>query len=1142
MATVILSSITNLTEKLATPLRRYLTASPSSLQPPSIVEADLVELKKTLRKIEAVVGDAEKREVKDESVKLWLKELRDVAFDAEDLLDEFEYELLRIGVEAKAHKRKTHKRKQDDVTSPIVFILPSPLDEPAFRDRVATTVKEINARLDEIAREKEALHLREEDASHRVEYKMRPMTSSYVDQSEVYGRDEACSLLVEHLLKNDGDEQTSVSVIPIVGMPGVGKTTLTQLIYNHSSVCENFELRVWVYVSQDFHVARLVKVLIESITKSLCSVDELDELQDCLKSLLQEKRFLIVLDDVWNEEQILWDKLSSLLCSGVGGCRVIVTTRNESVAKIVQANMPVCRLNCLSDDDCWKIFRRQAFGGGEVDLDAFPAGLVEIGKMIADKCKGLPLAAKVLGSLLRCETDQEVWTDVLESDLWDIDETGGDEILPAVKLSYQHLPVHLKRCFVYCSVFPKNFMFKRSQLIPLWMVQGLIHHQTEQHEEPEDAGFDYFEDLISRSFFQKAEIDIGEEHMFMMHDLVHDLARNLSSGECHTTEFTNLSSVSVMVRHASVSSYSSQNVMQFQSAEKLTALRSLLVVHRLINQWGGVGIWLDKDFLHVKIPNDVFASLKCLRALDLSYTDIKALPDSIVGLKLLRYLSLRNTKIQKLPESVCKLYKLQTLDLDYCRRLKELPRGIGNLLNLRHVDLPTMDSSFICIPSGIASLTGLQELAAFNVGADSSHCSIGELKLLINLSGDLYISGLRNVARGWFAKEANMESKKSIQRLTLDWYVHQSNYKCSHNLNISASKSKSDNAIALPWTQVEEEEAVLKNLRPNKDLVVLEIRQYGGTKFPHWLGDPSFAKLVTVRLFQCNQCKVLPSLGDLPSLKKLMIEGMESLQSIGPEFSGTKSFPALETLKFTWIPELEEWSEAVFPQLTELDIMTCHKLKKVPKCLAPALKKLDISECEKVTELPASESLASLGIVGEFQEDIWTYIASLTQLNSLEISFCNSLTCLPLHNMPSLSSLKIESCSELVSIDCHSCSGTVSAADVASSSSSSALVKDDVGLHNLVSLEKLTLEECPKLRFSEDEQLPSTLKSIEISGCKSLMDWCLGDKGQSQLPLVPEVFIADFDAEEFQEMIKEEMGSEEDMDEEEVDAEDMDED
>ncbi|KAM0953921.1 putative virus X resistance protein-like, coiled-coil [Dioscorea sansibarensis] len=1142
MATGILTSIINLTEKLATPLRRYLTASSSSLQPLSIVETDLGELKKTLTKIEAVLGDAEKREVKDESVKLWLKELRAVAFDAEDLLDEFEYELLSIGCEARAHKSNTHKRKQDDLTSPLVVMLPSPLDEPSFRDRVATTVKEINARLDEIAREKEALHLREEDGPQRVEYKVRPMTSSYVDQSEVYGRDEACSLLVEHILKNNhGDEETSVSVIPIVGMAGVGKTTLAQLIYNDTSVCEHFELRAWVYVSQDFHVARLIKVLIESITKSLCSVDELDELQDCLKGLLQEKRFLIVLDDVWNEEQILWERLRSLLCSGVGGCRVIVTTRNESVAKIVQANMPVCRLNCLSDDDCWKIFRRQAFSGGEVDLDAFPAGLVETGKMIADKCKGLPLAAKVLGGLLRCETDQEVWTDVLESDLWDIDEAG-DEILPALKLSYQHLPVHLKRCFVYCSVFPKNFLFKRSQLILLWMVQGLIHHQTEQHEEPEDAGFGYFEDLISRSFFQKAEIDFGEEDMFMMHDLVHDLARNLSGGECHTTEFTDLSGVSAMVRHASVSSYSSENAMQFQSAEKPVALRSLLVIHRISNQWGGAGIFLDKDFLHVKIPNDVFASLKCLRALDLSYTDIKALPDSIVGLKLLRYLSLRNTKIQKLPESVCKLYHLQTLDLHYCRRLKELPRGIGKLINLRHVDLPTMDSSLVCIPSGIANLTGLQELAAFNIGADSSHCSIGELKHLVNLSGDLHISGLRNVARGWDAKEANMESKKNIQRLTLDWYVHQSNYKCSHNLNISASQSKSDTAIALPWTQVEEEEAVLKNLRPNSNVVVLQIRQYGGTNFSLWLGDPSFAKLVTVRLFQCNQCKVLPSFGDLPSLKNLIIEGLESLRSIGPEFSGTKSFPALETLKFTWIPELEEWSEAVFPQLTELDIMTCHKLKKVPKCLAPALKNLDISECEKLTELPASESLVNLSMGGEFQEEIWTYIASLTHLNSLDICYSNSLTCLPLHNMSTLNSLKINSCSELVSIDCRSCSGAVSAADVASSSSSpSALVKN-IGLHNLVSLEKLKIEECPKLRFSEDEQLPSTLKLVEISGCKSLMDWCLGDKGQSQLPLVPEVIVADFDAEEFQEMIKEEMGSEEGMDEEEVDEEDMDED
>ncbi|KAJ0960699.1 hypothetical protein J5N97_001426 [Dioscorea zingiberensis] len=1126
MATGILSSIIRLTDMLAAPLRRHLAASSSSSNSPKILETDLVELKNTLTKIDRVLNDAEKREVKDESVKLWLRELRGVAYDAEDLLDEFEYELLRARVEAGARMRDTRKRKLDDESSPMIVMQPSPLDEPSFRDRMSMRMKEIKERLDEIAREKEDLHLREEDGTRRVEYRARPVTSSYVDQSEVYGRDEACSLLVELLLKSDGNEESNVSVIPIVGMPGVGKTTLAQLIYNDSRVCGHFGLRAWVCVPEDFHVAKLVRVIIESITKSLCSVAELDELRDCLKDVLQDKRFLIVLDNVWNEDQILWESLSSSLCSDVPGCRVMVTTRNENVAKIVQANMPVCRLNCLPDDDCWQIFRRQAFGGRD-DSEAVP-DLVAIGKMIVKKCKGLPLAVKALGGLLRYETDQEVWTDVLESDLWDIDEAG-DEILPALKLSYQHLPVHLRRCFVYCSVFPKNVLFKRNHLVLLWMVQGLIHHQKDQHEQPEDTGCEYFEDLICRSFFQKSAIAIGEEDKFMMHDLVHDLARNLSGEEYYTTEFTDLGNVSAMVRHASVASYSSEGVMQFHSADKPIAMRSLLLIHRIAHESGRVGMPYDSNLLHLKIPRDVFVNLKCLRAVDLGYTDIEALPDSIGGLKQLRYLSLRNTKIQKLPESVCKLYHLQILDLDYCSSLKELPGGIGNLLNLQHLDLPTMDSSFICIPSGIASLTGLRELAAFNVGADSRHCSIGELKHMIHLGGDLYISGLKNVARGWDAKEAKMESKKNIQRLTLDWYIDQSDYKCSHNLNTSVSQSKI-NSMAMPWTKVEDEEAVLQSLRPHSNLVVLEIRHYGGMSFPRWLGDPSFSKLVTVKLFMCNHSKVLPWLGKLPSLKNLHIHGMESIRCIRPEFSATDNFLALEVLSLHCLPELEEWSEVVLPQLAELSISKCHKLKNVPQCIAPALKKLDVSECEKLTVLPTSASLANLCIGGEFQDQIWTCIPNLTQLNSLEVNYCNSLTCLPLHNLPSLRSLEINSCSELVSIDCQSSPETVAVAAAAASSSSSVLV-NGVGLHNLVSLESLKIEECPMLRFLEDDRFPSTLKSVEITCCEMLMEWCEGVQGQSQLSQVPEVLVTDFGVDQIHELIKEEMGSEEEMDE-----------
>ncbi|EHA8589605.1 putative disease resistance RPP13-like protein 1 [Cocos nucifera] len=1104
MASGILSSIIWMADKLAAPIRRTLGGSSSS--DPHSVEEDLNKLKSTLETIEAVLYDAEKREIREESVKLWLRELKAVACDAEDVLDEFEYELLRSKLESRASMKFAGKRKQGEVRE----FVPSPLNEASFRDGLARRIKAIRERFDEIAEERVALRLREGDGPLRVvENYKQPPSSSHVDQLEIYGREEDCMKVTKLLLSEDF-KGSNISVLPIVGMPGVGKTTLAQLVFNDSRVCKHFGTRGWLSLYGSFNVTRLMKEIIESITKSPSDLTELSALQGCLKEVLSGKRFLLVLDDIWNEDQMLWEMLRSAVTSDVEGSRIIVTTRNKTVARIVQT-MPLYQLDCLSYDDCWQLFRRRAFEGR--DPKAHPE-LVEIGKMITSKCGGLPLAAKALGGLLRFENDEEKWADLLQSDLWDLEDTE-NEILPALKLSYQHLPVNLKRCFVYCSVFQKGFVFKKDQLVRLWMVQGFL--QSSDGKEPEDMGedmgFRYFDDLLWRSFFQHSKLDFGEEEKFVMHDLFHDLSRYVSGDECLLIENADLCNVSPEARHLSLIPYSSRVTVQMKSIDKPRPLRSLLLIYKLINSWGGLAM-LEENLVRLKIPDDIFLNLPCLRTLDLAYTNIEELPNSISSLKHLRYLGLRNTKIRKLPESLCRLYYLQTLDLEYCSNLRELPKGLGNLTNLRHLELPTMEYSYVCMPSGICRLTGLRELAAFNVGGDGRHSSIGELKDIANLGGDLYISGLRNVARGWDTEEANLKSKKNLQRLTLDWYVHQSDYKCSH-LNLSFDDEWTAaklGALTMPWEHFKEEDVVLESLQPHPNLVVLQIRNYNGARFPKWIGDPSLSNLVTVKLFICEKCEALPSLGELPSLKNLYIAGMGSIRRIGPEFCGTKQFPALEELQFEWLPEWEAWSgvkEGAFPQLANLTLSNCPKLGIIPEDLAPSLKKLDVGDCKQLNILPAPPSLTSLCIGGESKEQLWSYTTDLTMLESLEVAYCEGLTCLPLHNMPALKRLEITDCFQLAAIDCRG--GPAAARALASSSSS---VPSQVGLHNLISLENLKIENCPVLRFAVEGQLPPMLKGLVISCCPLLMEWCEGPEGSRQLARVPNIIVENYDADE----------------------------
>ncbi|XP_072961284.1 putative disease resistance protein RGA3 [Typha angustifolia] len=1105
MATEILSSIIRMTDRLSASLRRSLTGSSSS--DPDEVEEHLKKLKQTFDTIETVIDDAEKREIREEAVKHWLRELKGVACDAEDVLDEIDYELLRYKCE-NFTPNTDRKRKLVEVQE----LPPSPFVEASFRRRIMHRIKEIEGRFDDIAKDRAALQLREGDGPRRQPENRLPVSiSSSATPSEVYGREEDKKNLVEVLLSEDYNG-VGVAIVPIVGMPGVGKTTLAQLVYNDPIVLKNFDTRTWVGVHENFDVTRLMKEIIESITKSSCELTQVSALQEHLKKLLQGKKFLLVLDDVWNEDQTLWERLSLAFSSGHEGSRIVVTTRNEPVARIMQSVAPI-ELKCLSDQDCWLLLKRCASEGR--DLEAHP-GLIEIGKMIADKCRGLPLAAKVLGGILCYEASEERWIDLLQSDLWDLeDEENG--ILPALKISYQHLPVHLKRCFVYCAVFPKGYVFKKDPLVRKWMVQGFLQTADNNGKEQEDVGSDYFDELMLRSFFQYSLLDIGEEEKFVMHDLVHDLARYFAGEECIVAEDCDLSNLSIKTRHLSLIPYGSKVLFQFKSADKQKPLRSLQLIYILANSWGGVGM-LGDNLLHVKIPNEYFLNLICLRTLDLSYTDIEELPDSIGSLKHLRHLSLRNTKIQKLPESICRLYYLQTLELDYCSNLRELPSGIGNLTNLRHLQLPTMEHTPICMPSGFLRLTNLLELSAFNVGGDSVHCNIGELKDMADLRGDLHISGLRNVARGWDAEEANLKTKKNVQRLALDWYVHQSDYKCSHLKPANLSNAK---AITAPWNSFEDDSLVLENLEPHHNLVVLDIRNYGGARLPKWLGDPSFSNLTTVRFFLCEKCEALPALGELPSLKNLHINGMQSVRRIGPEFYGSnKKFAALEKLELIYMPKLEEWDEVeegAFVQLSDLIVTSCPKLKSLPKKMAPSLKKLNVGDCQELTAIPAPRSLISLSIGGACKDEIWSCLLDLPLLESLEVVYCEGLTSLPLHNMPVLKTIVIKGCSELVSIDC-----------IASSSSSS--TPPQVGLHNLISLEVLKFEECPMLGFPGDEQLPASLKEIDISCCPMLMKWCDGPEASRQLASVPNVIIEDYDQEEFNKAIMEMMDDESEAD------------
>ncbi|XP_058108900.1 putative disease resistance protein RGA3 [Magnolia sinica] len=363
------------------------------------LQGELEKLSATFATIQAMLEDAESRRVNERSVTIWLEKLKDLACYIDDILDEW-------GTEA-----FIPKDSEDDDSgslfgkkkvSNFLFLPFSCFSHSVLRHRIGNRIKDVRERLDEIAKEASQLHLRVDSGEReRADIKVRQHetrereTSSQVDDSAIIGREHEKNEIIELLLRESSQEGNGVTVISIIGMGGLGKMTLAQLAYNDEK--EHFDMRMWVCISEDFDVKRITESVLKSAIGTGCESLDLDQLQCHLRELLQGKRFLLVLDDIWNEDSEKWDKLRLPFQNGGRGSRVIITTRSENVSSAI-GNTQMHKLQVLSNDDCWLLFSQRALTDRSINecLE-----LEKIGRKIVKKCGGVPLAAKTIGSTMR---------------------------------------------------------------------------------------------------------------------------------------------------------------------------------------------------------------------------------------------------------------------------------------------------------------------------------------------------------------------------------------------------------------------------------------------------------------------------------------------------------------------------------------------------------------------------------------------------------------------------------------------------------------------------------------------------------------------------------------------------------------------
>ncbi|XP_049368081.1 putative disease resistance RPP13-like protein 1 [Solanum verrucosum] len=930
----------------------------------------LKKLRMTLLGLQAVLSDAENKQASNPYVSQWLNELQDAVEGAENLIEEVNYEVLRLKVEGQNQNLGETSNQQvsdcDLCLSDDFFI--------NIKEKLEDTVET----LEELEKQIGRLDLTKYLDSGKQE--KRESSTSLVDESDILGRQNEIEELIDRLLSEDGNGKYP-TVVPVVGMGGVGKTTLAKAVYNDEKVKNHFGLKAWIYVSEPYDILKITKELLQEIGSTVDN--NLNQLQVKLKESLKGKKFLIVLDDVWNDDYKEGDDLRNIFVQGDVGSKIIETTRKESVALMMGSR--TINVGTLSSEDSWALFKQHSFENR--DPEEHPE-LEVVGKQISHKCKGLPLALKALAGILRSKFEVNEWTYILKSEIWEL-PSHPNGILPALMLSYNDLPPHLKRCFAFCAIYPKDYLFCKEQVVHLWIANGLVQQWHSANQ--------YFLELRSRTLFKKvrqsSEWNPGE---FLMHDLVNDLAQIASSNQCIRLEENQGSHILEQSRHMSYS-------MGLGDFEKLKPLYNLEQLRTLLP----INIQRRPCHLNKRMLHDIFPRLTSLRALSLShYWNLELPNDLFIKLKHLRFLDLSWTKIKKLPDSICLLYNLETLLLSNCSYLEELPLQMEKLINLHHLDIS--DAYFLTMPLHLSKLKSLDVL----VGAKFllSGCSgsrMEDLGELHNLYGTLSILELQHVVDRRESLKANMREKKHVERLSLEW-----------------SGSNADNS------QTERE--ILDELQPNTNIKEVGITGYRGTKFPNWLGDHSFQKLTKVYLSNGNDCDSLPALGQLPCLKLLTIRGMYQITQVTEEFYGSSSFikpfNSLEKLEFAKMLEWKQWDvlgKGEFPVLEELSIDGCPKLiGKLPENLS-SLTRLIISNCPELSletpiqlsnlkEFEVADS-PKVGVVFDDAQLFTSQLAGMKQIVELVITDCKSLTSLPISILPStLKTIRISGCGELI--------------------------------------------------------------------------------------------------------------------------------
>nr|XP_027081860.1 disease resistance protein RPM1-like [Coffea arabica] len=774
---------------------------------------ELEQMRAFLREAEAKEEDAQP------TLQQWIKQVRDAAYDTEDILDDFVARFAR-------HRATGFYGSVRRIFSSIKNL--------RARHRVASEIQSIKSRIKSIS-EAHQRYQSEYGISAQASNSLSAVNNStwrysrddalLVEEAKLVGIDQPKKRLISELLEGD-DHQ--LKVVSVVGMGGLGKTTLVKRVHEDPEVRRHFPVRAWVTVSQTCDFQYLLKDLIRQlheegkkpVPQSIESLN-ITELKEFVKDFLQQAgRYAIVFDDVWDME--FWNTIKFALPESSRGNRVMLTTRKADVASAscTESLGYIHRMEPLSSEDSWTLFCNKIFKG-----NSCPGHLMDVAKGILGKCEGLPLAILAITGLLALKGVNRTgeWEMVRRSLGGELEGTGKlDRVKKILSLSYNDLPWHLKTCLLYTSIYPEDYAIECYDLINLWIAERFV--EWREGMSIEDVAWGCLSELVNRRLIQVTDVFYeGLPNTCRIHDLLREVILLKSREQNMVTVITEQLTrwPSEKVRRLVVHGSSSNNTQHHQQRPNycFDHLRSFVTV-------GSTNLLLHKMLLsevsrsskllkvldltgqeaQKKIPNEIFKMFR-LKHLDLYGTGVERVPKAIGKLQHLEYLNLGETGVRELPTEILKLQKLRVLrvyqqvdssDADYGYHGFKAPsnmvrllaleildcidassgstivKEIGKLTQLRELYITKLrreDGKELC--SSLANLTSLRELSVTSIGKGDDHeiIDLNHHHPSLSSSSSSFLQSLRMlILRGRLEKMPKwIVHLHGLVRIDLDW-------------------------------------------------------------------------------------------------------------------------------------------------------------------------------------------------------------------------------------------------------------------------------------------------------------------------------------------------------------------------------------